>query len=101
MITDAYAGPRLAALIRSVQAFIPRQFWVAYLSNHDEMLPYYENETAAIGRGDEAAARGACVDRTELMGRIMLAELVRRGCCARQVPHRLRSDRAQHGAARC
>ncbi|BBY44901.1 GntR family transcriptional regulator [Mycolicibacterium celeriflavum] len=79
VITDAYAGPRLAALIRSVQAFIPRQFWVAYLSNHDEMLPYYENETAAIGRGDEAAARGACVDRTELMGRIMLAELVRRG----------------------
>ena len=79
VITDAYAGPRLAALIRSVQAFTPRTFWVGYLSNQDEMLPYYENETSAIRSGDQAAARNACVDRSELMGRIMLAELVRRG----------------------
>jgi DNA-binding GntR family transcriptional regulator len=79
VITDAYAGPRLAALIRSVQAFTPRTFWVGHLSNQDEMLPYYENETAAIRTGDEAVARRACVDRSELMGRIMLAELVRRG----------------------
>lgn len=79
VITDAYAGPRLAALIRSVQAFTPRAFWVGYLSNHDDMLPSYEDETAAICGGDEAAARRACVDRSELMGRLMLAELVRRG----------------------
>lgn len=79
VITDEYAGPRLAALIRSVQAFAPRTFWVGYLSNHDEMLPYYENETAAIRGGDQAGARRACEDRSELMGRLMLAELVRRG----------------------
>lgn len=79
VITDAYAGPRLTALVRSVQAFIPRTFWVTYLSNHDEMLPYYENETEAIRRGDQEAARAACVERSESMGRLMLAELVRRG----------------------
>lgn len=79
VITDAYAGPRLAALIRSVQAFTPYAFWVGYLSNHDEMLPSYEHETAAIRGGDPAAARSACVDRSTLMGQLMVAELVRRG----------------------
>ncbi|OBB75937.1 GntR family transcriptional regulator [Mycobacterium sp. 852014-52144_SCH5372336] len=79
VITDAYAGPRLTALIRSVQAFTPRAFWVTYLSDHDEMLPFYEDETAAIRGGDEEAARNACVARSEAMGRIMVTELVRRG----------------------
>jgi len=79
VITDAYAGPRLAAMIRAAQAFIPRAFWVAYLSNHDEMLPFYETETAAIRRGDPDTARAVCADRSAFMGRLMLTELVRRG----------------------
>ncbi|MGV0849169.1 GntR family transcriptional regulator [Mycolicibacterium phlei] len=79
VLTDAYAGPRLGAMIRSAQAFTPRAFWVAYLSNHDEMLPYYETETAAIQRGDSDTARTACVQRSNFMGEIMLTELVRRG----------------------
>ncbi|MEO3759719.1 GntR family transcriptional regulator [Mycobacterium sp. B14F4] len=79
VINDEYAGPRLAAMIRASQSFIPRPFWVAYLRNSDEMLPIYEAETAAIERGDADAARAACVARADAMGRIMLAELVRRG----------------------
>ena len=67
------------AEIRASQSFIPRAFWVTYLNNHDEMLPFYEAETAAIHRRDPDGARAACVGRSEAMGRIMLAELVRRG----------------------
>ncbi|AGB26622.1 transcriptional regulator [Mycobacterium sp. JS623] len=79
VINDEYAGPRLQAAIRASQTFIPRGFWLAYLRNHDEMLPYYEAETAAIHGRDPDAARAACVERSEVMGRIMLGELVRRG----------------------
>ena len=79
VINDAYAGPRLAALIRASQAFIPRAFWVAYMNNHKELLPFLEAETAAIQRGDPDGARTACAGRSELMGRIMIGELVRRG----------------------
>ena len=43
------------------------------------MLPFYEAETAAIHRRDPDGARAACVDRSEVMARIMLGELVRRG----------------------
>ena len=77
-INAAYAGPRLQAAIRASQAFIPRAFWVAYLKNHDEMLPFYEAETAAIHRRDPEAARATCVKRSAAMARIMLADLVRR-----------------------
>jgi DNA-binding GntR family transcriptional regulator len=79
LITEEYAGPRLQAMIRASQSFIPRVFWVTYLNNHDEMLPYYEAETAAILNRDPDAARAACAGRSDAMGRIMLAELVRRG----------------------
>ncbi|HEX2284729.1 MAG TPA: GntR family transcriptional regulator [Mycobacterium sp.] len=79
MINDEYAGPRLHAAIRGSQTFMPRAFWMSYLHNYDEMLPSYEAETAAIHRGDADAARTACVERSEVMARIMLAELVRRG----------------------
>jgi DNA-binding GntR family transcriptional regulator len=78
-INDEYAGPRLAAAIRASQAFIPRAFWLTYLTNHDEMLPFYEAEAHAIDRGDTDDARAACVERAAAMARIMLAELVRRG----------------------
>lgn len=79
VINDGYAGPRLAAMIRASQSFIPRAFWLSYLRNVDDMLPIYEAETAAIARGDAEAARAACVERGDTMGRITLAELVRRG----------------------
>jgi DNA-binding GntR family transcriptional regulator len=78
-INDEYAGPRLLAEIRASQSFIPRTFWVAYMNNHDEMLPFYEAETAAIHTRDADAARAACAGRAEAMGRIMISELVRRG----------------------
>jgi len=79
VINDEYAGPRLQAAIRASQTFIPRAFWVAYLQNHDEMLPFYETELAAVHRRDPEAARAVCVQRSEAMARIMLGELVRRG----------------------
>jgi DNA-binding GntR family transcriptional regulator len=82
IINDAYAGPRLHAAIRASQTFIPRTFWSAYLNNHDEMLPFYEAEVAAIRRHDPDTARTACVERSEVMGRVMLTELVRRGVLA-------------------
>ena len=78
-INEEYAGPRLLAEIRASQSFIPRSFWVTYLNNHDEMLPFYEAETAAIHTRDPDGARAACAGRAEAMGRIMVAELVRRG----------------------
>jgi DNA-binding GntR family transcriptional regulator len=79
VINDEYAGPRLQAAIRASQTFIPRAFWVNYLNNRDEMLPFYEAETAAIHRRDPDGARAACVERSEVMARVMLGELVRRG----------------------
>jgi hypothetical protein len=47
VINDKYAGPRLQAAIRASQTFIPRGFWLAYVDNHAEILPFYEAETAA------------------------------------------------------
>jgi DNA-binding GntR family transcriptional regulator len=78
MINDEYSGPRLRAAIRAAQTLMPRAFWTAYLDSHDELLPFYVAETTAIGDRDPAAAREACVARAEVMGRVMLAELVRR-----------------------
>lgn len=79
VLNDEYAGPRLQAAIRASQTFMPRGFWLAYLNNHDELLPFYEAETAAIQRRDPRGARAACAERSEVMARIMLGELVRRG----------------------
>jgi DNA-binding GntR family transcriptional regulator len=78
-INDEYAGPRLLAEIRASQSFMPRSFWVTYMNNHDEMLPFLEAETAAIHAHDPEGARAANAGRSALMGRIMVAELVRRG----------------------
>jgi DNA-binding GntR family transcriptional regulator len=77
-INDEYAGPRLHAAIRATQTLIPRVFWATYQNGRDELLPFYEDETAAIHRRDPDAARAACVGRADVMGRVMLAELVRR-----------------------
>ena len=79
-INDEYAGPRLQAAIRASQSFMPRSFWPTYLGSHDELLPFYEAETAAIRPTTPTAARAACAGRAEVMGRIMLAELVRAAC---------------------
>jgi DNA-binding GntR family transcriptional regulator len=79
VINDEYAGPRLQAAIRASQTFIPRGFWLSYLNNYTEMLPFYEAEAAAINQRDPDAARAACIGRSEAMARIMLGELVRRG----------------------
>jgi DNA-binding GntR family transcriptional regulator len=78
-INEEYSGPRLLAEIRASQSFIPRSFWATYMNNHDEMLPFYAAETTAIHTGDPDGAREACAGRSEAMGRIMIAELVRRG----------------------
>jgi len=78
MINDAYAGPRLHAAINAAQIFMPRAYWTTYLGSHDEIVPYYEAETAAIRERDPGAARAACIDRSEVLGRIMVSELVRR-----------------------
>jgi len=81
-INEEYAGPRLLAEIRASQSFIPRSFWVTYMNNHDEMLPFYEAETTAIHMHNPDGARAACAGRAATMGRIMVAELVRRGVFA-------------------
>lgn len=79
MVTDAHTGPRLQAAIRAAQTFIPRAYWSANLDAPAELLGHYEAETTAITDRDPAAARAACAATADLMGKIMLAELVRRG----------------------
>jgi DNA-binding GntR family transcriptional regulator len=79
VINDEYAGPRLQAAIGASQTFIPRGFWLSYLNNQDEMLPFYEAETEAIHRRDPDGARAACAERSAAMARITIGELVRRG----------------------
>jgi DNA-binding GntR family transcriptional regulator len=77
-ICDDYAGPRLAALIRASQSFIPRAFWATYQDIQQAMLSTYEAETDAIRRHDGEAARSANIGRSRVMATIMLAELGRR-----------------------
>ncbi|MGH3522909.1 MAG: GntR family transcriptional regulator [Mycobacterium sp.] len=77
-VNDEYAGPRLHAAIRASAGLIPRVFLLSYPNVTGEMLPFYENETAAIHRRDPVAARAACSGCAELMAKVMVAELVRR-----------------------
>lgn len=77
-VNDEYAGPRLHATIRASQNLIPQVFWMTYQSSREDILPFYEDETAAIHRRDPDAARAACVGRSYLMAQTMLAELFRR-----------------------
>lgn len=46
--------------------------------SRDDVLPFYEEENAAIHRREPEAARAACIGRSELMAQTMLAELFRR-----------------------
>ena len=81
-ITSEYAGPRLQAAIESSQTFIPHTFWQTYVQHRDELLPSYQTELAAIRDRDVHAASAVCVQRSDLMAGILLAELVRRGVLA-------------------
>jgi DNA-binding GntR family transcriptional regulator len=81
-VNDEYAGPRLHASIRASQSLIPRAFLLSYPNIIGEMLPLYEEETAAIHRRDPAAAQAACAGCAALMAKVMLTELVRRGVLA-------------------
>jgi DNA-binding GntR family transcriptional regulator len=78
-INDQYAGPRLSAAIRASQSLIPRAFLLSHPSIAGEMLPFYEDETAAIRRRDPDGARAACSGCAELMAEVMVSELIRRG----------------------
>ncbi|KAA0079772.1 GntR family transcriptional regulator [Mycolicibacterium sp. P9-64] len=77
-VNEVHAGPRLRAAIRASLTLMPPSFWPAYYGSHAELVAYYAAETAAIAEGNRGAARAACVGRAELMGQIMLAELIRR-----------------------
>jgi DNA-binding GntR family transcriptional regulator len=90
-VNDEFAGPRLRAAIRASLTFMPRAFWRAHLGSHDVLLPFYRAETAAIRDHDADAARAACANRAEAMGRTMLAELIRRRVLRPAGP-RLRSE---------
>lgn len=79
MVNEEYAGPRLHATIRASQNLIPRVFFMNYQNSREEMLPFYEDEHAAMHRRDPAAARAACLARSEVMAKTMVAELCRRG----------------------
>ncbi|MCV7398625.1 GntR family transcriptional regulator [Mycobacterium fragae] len=77
-VNEEYAGPRLRAAIRASRGLIPRAFLQSYPNVMVEMLPFYEEETAAIHRRDPDAARAACAGCAELMAKVMVTELVRR-----------------------
>jgi len=79
IVNAEYAGPRLQAAIDSSKTFIPESFWETYVQHREQLLPSYEAELAAIIARDETAARAACAERAEVMARILLNELVRRG----------------------
>jgi DNA-binding GntR family transcriptional regulator len=79
VINNEYAGPRLAAAIRASRSFVPNSFWVTYNKSQQDFLPFYLDETAAISDGDPQAADEACRGRADMMAKVMLGELTRRG----------------------
>jgi hypothetical protein len=79
VVNAEFAGPRLHATIRASQNLVPRIFFMSYQNSRDEMLPFFEDEHAAMLRRDPEAARAACIGRSELMAKTMVAELCRRG----------------------
>jgi DNA-binding GntR family transcriptional regulator len=77
-VNDECAGPRLHAMLGASQDLIPRALPTAYQTGRADILPFYEDETAAIRRRDPEAARGACVARSHEAAQAMVAELSRR-----------------------
>ncbi len=82
IVLEAYAGPRLRAGIRASRSFMPQEFWASYPDTVAQLLPLAEAEHAAIRRRNPAAARQACLDRTDLMADVLVLELHRRGVLA-------------------
>lgn len=62
-----YAGPRLKAGIGGSRSFMSQEFWATNPDGPAQLLPPAESEHAAIRRRHPAAARQACLDRTDLM----------------------------------
>lgn len=81
-LINGYAGPRLAATIRSSRSFMPRQFWAEYDETQAHLLPLIEAEYAAIRRKSPASARRLCIDRADLMADLLITELDQRGVFA-------------------
>jgi DNA-binding GntR family transcriptional regulator len=79
VVNDAHAGPRLRAAISASQCFAASDFWLSYPRVRAEFLPTFQQEATAIADRDPAGARTACVERSDLMATIMVAELTRRG----------------------
>ncbi|KUI33505.1 GntR family transcriptional regulator [Mycobacterium sp. IS-1496] len=82
VVNNAHAGPRLHAAIRASQCFAASDFWLSYPRVRAEFLPFYQQEATAIADRDPAGARTACLERSDLMATIMVAELTRRGVLA-------------------
>jgi DNA-binding GntR family transcriptional regulator len=78
-ICDAYAGPRLYALIRASQSFVPKGVWSAFQRSREDLLPLYQAETDAIRCHDVEGARAANIERSQVFAEIMLGELARSG----------------------
>jgi hypothetical protein len=55
---------------------------LTYPNAAGEMAPFYQDETAAIHRRDPDAARTACTGGAEVLTKIMVSELTRRGVLA-------------------
>ncbi len=79
IVLDEYAGPRLTAGIRASRGFMPQEFWATHPDTIAQLLPLAEAEHSAIKRRHPAAARQACLDRTDLMADVLVVELYRRG----------------------
>ncbi|NTY61678.1 GntR family transcriptional regulator [Mycolicibacterium sphagni] len=82
VLVDEYAGPRLRAAVSASRSFMPQEFWATHPDGPAQLLPLSETEYAAIHRHDPAAARQACLDRTNLMADVLTLEMRRRGVFA-------------------
>jgi DNA-binding GntR family transcriptional regulator len=79
ILVEEYAGPRLTAGIRASRSFMPQEFWATHPDGPAQLLPLTETEFTAIRDGQPAAARRACLERTDLMADVLIVELNRRG----------------------
>jgi DNA-binding GntR family transcriptional regulator len=82
ILVDEYAGPRLKASVSASRSFMPQEFWATHPDGPAQLMPLSETEYTAITRRDPAAARQACLDRTDLMADVLTVELRRRGVFA-------------------
>jgi len=76
------AGPRLRALFRSFQAFMPEAFRLLWPAHAKIILPYYETELAAMECGDPDLARRNELEKAAIMAEEVIGELIARGTLA-------------------